>query len=147
MRSVKEGKYTIRIYDKDVLKKINDSYKEMSSFFGSINSFLTRCLELGLVEIRNQLSLDSGDKTIQYLDKINSISKQLNIISKALKEKTVDDIVKGEIEKRSSSCLYHMVLNLSKGTPLSQKEIEEGLYDFMPERFQEEMLDLMEKMR
>lgn len=40
-----------------------------------------------------------------------------------------------------------MILNLSKGTPLSSQEVESGLHDFMPERFKTEMLELMEKLK
>lgn len=147
MSRLEKGQYTIRIYEDRVASKIDETFEKMVSLFTSKNAFITRCVELGVEELRKQYSIKDSNPAMNHLDKLDYISKELKIMATALKEKTIQDSIKSEIDQRNSSCLYHMILNLSKGTPLSPKEIESGLYDFMPERFKDEMLELMEKFK
>ena len=147
MSRLQKGQYTVRIYEESVANKIDDTFNKMASLFTSKNSFISRCVELGVEELRKQYSLKNSNSTMNHLEKLDAISKELKIMAQALKEKTVRDSVATEIDQRNASCLYHMILNLSKGTPLSEQEIEGGLYDFMPERYKNEMLELMEQFK
>ena len=147
MANLDKGQYTVRIYEENIASKVDETYEKMISLFPSKNAFITRCVELGIDELRNQYGIKTSYSTLSQVEKLDAITKELKVVSTALKEKVIQDSIQSEIEQKNSSCLYHMILNLSKGTPLTAKEIESGLYDFMPERFKEEMLELMDKFK
>lgn len=48
MTRLEKGQYTVRIYEESVARKIDETYEKMISLFTSKNSFISRCVELGV---------------------------------------------------------------------------------------------------
>jgi len=144
---LEKGQYTIRIYDDSKADKIEKTFLEMQSLFKSKNKFISKCLELGVSEIRSKYLKDKEDQELDLPEKLNQIADELSFIAKAQKEKISSDAVRSEIQQKNASCLYHMILNLSKGTPLSEEDLDNGNYDYMPNRFKKEMLELIRKFK
>ncbi len=136
--------YTVRLYTKPKIGKIESSFKKCRDLFSSKSDFLAECILRGVEDIEEELF---GEKRIfnvneLYLEIRNTQDKLNKLIT--LSEKSAkENIANLTVNQKLLSCNYNMLSALSKNTPCDEDEIEGGLFDELPERLNSLLEDLL----
>ena len=147
-----EMKYTIRLYDPDLVVEIGNLYKAHSKEFRNKNEFMTCLIRLG-VDALNAMPPTTPavaavppatalDKLYEEMRKIESITDETGKFLKVQGQKV--DIHIAVMEKLLAS-LYNMNLGELSGSPPLPRKVEDGFFDDLPVRFAKIILTLEQK--
>lgn len=147
-----EMKYTIRLYDPDLVVEIGNLYKAHSKEFRNKNEFMTCLIRLGVDALKATppsapaaaavppaLALD---KLYEEMQKIENISDETGKFLKVQSKKVEAHIA--VIEKLLAS-LYNMNLGALSGSPPLPHKVEDGFFDDLPLRFEKIILTLEQR--
>ena len=144
-----EMKYTIRLYDPDLVVEIGKLYKAHSKEFRNKNEFMTCLIRLGVDALNATPPTAPAvaavppamalDKLYEEMRKIESITDETGKFLKVQGQKV--DIHIAVMEKLLAS-LYNMNLGELSGSPPLPRKVEDGFFDDLPVRFAKIILTL-----
>lgn len=123
----------VRIYDKKVVEKYEE-VKNSKREKVTDNEFVQELIKLGL----GVLSA-SKDGAENFLDASSEIKRMLGVIIKEMRKQNSENSVLQTIENKKSNAIYNLLVAQSIGDTVTENEIENGMYDNLPERFVEEI--------
>jgi predicted transcriptional regulator len=122
----------LRFYDAELIKKLEARYRECGIRYDTKNAFITDLIEAGLErkecdsELKKKLT-ENGDAIIWRLDLLECRIKEL--------EESVGYIEANVIiNQELLTAAYSVVKAINLGQRFSEKDLEYGLPDNMPER-------------
>ena len=141
-------KLTLRIYDSSVIKRLNTFWQSVSRLYPSKNSFYIDILLKGLETLEQETTNTKillNDNNI--CTEINKISQNLNLLQKQCKITYKDSFISNRENQVLLTRLYHMLGQLiqDKGIPIDA--YNKGIFDNLPENFDETTLSLMEEFK
>ena len=144
-----EMKYTVRLYDPDLVVEIGNLYKAHSKEFRNKNEFMTCLIRLGVDALKAKPPTAPAsaavppaaalNKLYDEMRKIESIADETGKFLKVQGRKT-DAHIAG-MEKLLAS-LYNMNLGELSGVPPLPRKVEDGFFDDLPPRFEKIILML-----
>ena len=147
-----EMKYTIRLYDPELVVEIGNLYKAHSKEFRNKNEFMTCLIRLGVDALMSTPpNAPAGaavppaaalDKLYEEMRKIESITDETGKFLKVQGQKV--DIHIAIMEKLLAS-LYNMKLGDLTGEPPHPRKVEDGFFDDLPLRFEKIILTLEQR--
>ena len=162
-----EMKYTIRLYDPDLVVEIGNLYKAHSKEFRNKNEFMTCLIRLGVDALNATPPTAPAaaavppamalDKLYEEMRKIESITDETGKFLKVQGQKV--DIETGKFLKvqgqkvdihiavmeKLLASLYNMKLGDLSGEPPHPRKVEDGFFDDLPVRFAKIILTLEQK--
>ena len=147
-----EMKYTIRLYDPDLVVEIGNLYKAHTKEFRNKNEFMTCLIRLG-VDVLNAKPPSAPasaavppaaawDKLYDELRKIESITDETGKFLKVQGQKTDAHIA---VMEKLLASLYNMNLGELSGVPPLPRKVEDGFFDDLPPRFEKIILTLEQR--
>ena len=138
-------KNMIRIYDEDLLKRLNSFYERNGALGFSKNKIFVDFIKLGLdlaeKEEKNRWAFQNETQTV--FDSIKNLTKRLNIFLK-FSEHFIEEIyASGQINQDLMCRVYKMLYD--KCSDFTKEELDYGEYDFLPELLQEKNKNLQEE--
>lgn len=121
----------VRIYD----KKLADKYCEVKNSKrkkSTDNEFVQELISLGL----GVLSA-SKENFESFNDSASEIKRMLGVVIKELRKESETKALTTEINNRKQNAIYNVLVAQATGQVVTENEIENGMYDTMPERFVE----------
>ena len=132
----------LRFYYAELIEKLNQRYHEGGVCYDTKNAFLTDLIEAGLEwkkrEGELQKRLTESDEAIS--DRLDEIICKITELEKAVR--IID--VNVTVNQKMLTALYAIVKATNQGQRLLERELENGLYEYMPSRFfvaQKKMLE------
>lgn len=127
----------VRIYDKELLKKLNTFYGKNKAMMPHKNKFLVNLIELGLglaeKQEKDKWAYHNETKTIT--EGVQFLTKRLNIFLK-FSEHFIEEIyADGQINQDMVCRIYNMLYE--KAGDFTKEQLDEGDYDFLPNLLQE----------
>lgn len=127
----------IRIYDEDLLKRLNSFYGRNKALTLSKNKIFVDLIKLGLdlaeKEEKNRWAFHNETQTV--FESIKNLTKRLNIFLK-FSEHFIEEIyVSGQTNQDMLCRVYKMIYD--KCGDFTKEELDYGDYDFLPELLQE----------
>ncbi len=123
----------VRIYDKKIAEKY-DSVKSSRREKISDNEFVQELIKLGL-----SVLTVSKDEAENFVDASNEIKRLLGVVVKEIRSLSKEKILSTEINNKRQNAIYNLLVAQTTGEEVTEKEIEEGMYDTLPERFIDEI--------
>lgn len=127
----------IRIYDEDLLKRLNSFYERNGALGLSKNKIFVDLIKLGLdlaeKEEKNRWAFQNETQTV--FESIKNLTKRLNIFLK-FSERFVEEIYAGGQTNQDMLCRVYKML-YDKCNDITKEELDYGDYDFLPELLQE----------
>ncbi|MGN0961136.1 MAG: hypothetical protein ACI4PF_02920 [Christensenellales bacterium] len=127
----------IRIYDEDLLKRLNLFYGRNKALTLSKNKIFVDLIRLGLdlaeKEEKNRWAFHNETQTI--FDSMKNLTKRLNIFLK-FSEHFIEEIYAGGQINQDMLCRVYKML-YDKCSDFTKEELDYGDYDFLPELLQE----------
>ena len=123
----------VRIYD----KKLVDKYEEVKNSKRekvTDNDFAQELIKLGLSVLTS-----SKEGLENFVDSSAEMKRMLGVIIKELRKQSDNNSVISEINNKKSNAIYNLLVAQATGETVTESEIENGMYDAMPERFVEEI--------
>ncbi len=141
-------KLTLRIYDSGVIKRLNSFWQNVSRLYPSKNSFYIDILLKGLETLEqetNNAKTLLNDNNIGT--EINKISQNLNLLQKQCKISYKDSFISSRENQVLLIRLYHMLGQLIQDKGISIDAYNKGIFDNLPENFDETTLSLIEEFK
>ena len=141
-------KLTLRIYDSGVIKRLNSFWQNVSRLYPSKNSFYIDILLKGLEALEqetNNAKTLLNDNNIGT--EINKISQNLNLLQKQCKISYKDSFISSRENQVLLIRLYHMLGQLIQDKGISIDAYNKGIFDNLPENFDETTLSLIEEFK
>ena len=136
--------YTVRVYNKGLIDKIERLYKKSRDIYPTKNPFFVDCIKRGMEDIEKEYF---GEKKIETLteifDEIGKTISKLNELIKLSKKNSQENLAHLEVIKKLLSSNYHMLIGISNDTPKNEDYVEAGMYDQLPERLCNILEDLI----
>lgn len=121
----------VRIYDKKIVEKYEEVKKSKREDV-SDNEFVQELIKLGL-KVLSPSREDSAD----LQDRLNEIDRKINVLIKAQRTELREKEISNEITNKRANAVYNIVVAQATGESITEKEIEAGMYDVLPDRFSE----------
>lgn len=123
----------VRIYDKKLVEKYEE-VKNSKREKVTDNDFAQELIKLGL-----DVLTSSKEGFENFVDSSAEIKRLLGVIIKELRKQSNDNSLTSEINNKKSNAIYNLLVAQAIGETVTENEIENGMYDAMPERFVEEI--------
>lgn len=123
----------VRIYDKKTAEKYRE-IKETKRKDVSDNEFAQELMRLGLGVL--SASKESAET---FIDASTEIKRMLGVIIKELRKQSDNNSITSEINNKKNNAIYNILVAQCLGDTVTENEIENGMYDALPERFVEEL--------
>lgn len=123
----------VRIYDKKTAEKYRE-IKETKRKDVSDNEFAQELMRLGLGVL--SASKESAET---FIDASTEIKRMLGVIIKELRKQSDNNSITSEINNKKNNAIYNILVAQCIGDTVTENEIENGMYDALPERFVEEL--------
>ena len=90
--------------------------------------------------IKLGLGVLSGSKegAETFIDASNEIKRMLGVIIKEMRKENSEKNIATEINNKKTNAIYNLIVAQATGEAVTEREIENGMYDALPERFSEE---------
>ncbi len=141
-------KLTLRIYDSGVIKRLNSFWQNVSRLYPSKNSFYIDILLKGLETLEQEAN---NAKTLlndnNICTEINKITQNLNLLQKQCKISYKDSFISSRENQVLLIRLYHMLGQLIQDKGISIDAYNKGIFDNLPENFDETTLSLIEEFK
>ncbi|MBO5481290.1 MAG: hypothetical protein J6A63_08900 [Clostridia bacterium] len=146
-----ETKLTVRIYDTKVIEKLNYLFKKNPNQYQTKNQLLVELLEIGMQEKLKEivpLSYDVKSETVPNIngDFVGSLKqvKQLIESMHVHNQKQIEGIVAHlKMSERLSAAIYNTLLAVATDEPVTEVQINMGIFDEVPDRFEEYLNELL----
>ena len=141
-------KLTLRIYDSNVIKRLNTFWQSVNRLYPSKNSFYIDILLKGLETLEQETTnakILLNDNNI--CTEINKISQTLNLLQKQCKISYKDSFISSRENQVLLIRLYHMLGQLIQDKGISIDAYNKGIFDNLPENFDETTLSLVEEFK
>lgn len=123
----------VRIQDKKLADKYNEIKKTRREKV-SDNEFAQELIKLGL----DVLSANK-DELNNFTNSSEEIKRLLGLVLKEVRKMSKDNSAMIQIKNKKSNAIYNLLVAQSLGQEVTETEIENGMYDELPERFVEEL--------
>lgn len=123
----------VRIQDKRLADKY-DEIKNSRREKVSDNEFAQELIKLGL----GVLSANK-DELNNFTNTSEEIKRLLGLVLKEVRKLSQDNSAMTQIKNKKSNAIYNLLVAQSLGQEVTETEIENGMYDELPERFVEEL--------
>ena len=123
----------VRIYHKKTAEKYRE-IKETKRKDVSDNEFAQELMRLGLGVL--SASKESAET---FIDASTEIKRMLGVIIKELRKQSDNNSITSEINNKKNNAIYNILVAQCLGDTVTENEIENGMYDALPERFVEEL--------
>lgn len=123
----------VRIQDKRLADKY-DEIKNSRREKVSDNEFAQELIKLGL----GVLSANK-DELNNFTNTSEEIKRLLGLVLKEVRKLSQDNSAMTQIRNKKSNAIYNLLVAQSLGQEVTETEIENGMYDELPERFVEEL--------
>lgn len=126
-----------QIYVRIQGKKLADKYNEIKKTRRekvSDNEFAQELIKLGL----DVLSANK-DELNNFTNSSEEIKRLLGLVLKEVRKMSKDNSAMTQIKNKKSNAIYNLLVAQSLGQEVTETEIENGMYDELPERFVEEL--------
>ena len=137
--------YTIRIYDSRIADKLENVFENNKDIYGTKNPFMVDCINRGLEAIERDLN---GETKLENLnDLYNEIHLTMNKLDNLMKlcEKNARETMANlTVNQKLLSCNYNILLGLTENLPKKREYVEAGMYDDLPERFEDLLEQVLE---
>ena len=134
-------KYTVRIYNNNTQKKIDELAKKFQNQFTSKNDLITYLIAKGVEKTNSELGL-SQEKSLTDLSMNYG---ELNSNFKSFKQEIGKHLFETNEQikalQKVNSALYNLMLGYFFEEPINEKALESGLYDNLPDRIFAEVKD------
>ena len=144
-----EMKYTVRLYDPDLVVEIGNLYKAHSKEFRNKNEFMTCLIRLGVDALKAKPPTAPAsaavppaaalNKLYDEMRKIESIADETGKFLKVQGRKTDAHIA---VMEKLLASIYNMNLGELSGVPPLPRKVEDGFFDDLPPRFEKIILML-----
>lgn len=142
MKEIDKGRYTIRVYQKELVNELETVYKKVMLLYSSKNPFLVDCLFKGIKEIEKELL--QTEKTKNQIE-FEELQKTFNSFSSSIKKRFDESNILITINQKLLSCLYNLLFAINNQTPIKQESFDKGYHDDLPFRFVELMAEMLNK--
>ena len=130
--------YTMRVYDKKLVSRIENIYDKCKEMYSSKNPFFVDCMERGIKSFEKDLFGDGKPDSLDGLyGEIHETVKKLDLLLKICEKTAKESLANLSINQKLLSCNYNMLLGLSDNNPCKKNFVESGMYDDLPERLEE----------
>lgn len=148
-----ETKLTVRIYDTKVIEELNYLFKRNLNQYQTKNQLLVELLEIGMKEKLKEivpLAYDVKSASIPNVngDMVGSLKqvKQLIESMHVHNQKQIEGVVAHlKMSERLSAAIYNTLLTVATNEPVTKVQVEFGLFDDVPERFEEYLNELLKE--
>ena len=123
----------VRIYDKKTAEKYRE-IKETKRKDVSDNEFAQELMRLGLGVL--SASKESAET---FIDASTEIKRMLGVIIRELRKQSDNNSITSVINNKKNNAIYNILVAQCLGDTVTENEIENGMYDALPERFVEEL--------
>lgn len=123
----------VRIYDKKTAEKYRE-IKETKRKDVSDNEFAQELMRLGLGVL--SASKESAET---FIDASTEIKRMLGVIIRELRKQSDNNSITSEINNKKNNAIYNILVAQCLGDTVTENEIENGMYDALPERFVDEL--------
>ena len=138
-------RYTVRVYDSKINKRLENLYKDCKDIYTTKNPFLVDCITRGMEVIERDLfGKNKTDNISSLYDEIHLTIKKLDNLFKICEKSAKENLANLVINQKLLSCNYNMLLGLSDNAPKKKNFIESGMYDDLPDRFEEILNEVLE---
>lgn len=119
---------SLRLYDLSLIEALEKDFQQHGAQYRNRNEYLQHCIRQGLEreELRDEPSRQ---------DRNGELMKLLDEIMKYLAAEFQAVHLDIEVLKKLLSSIYYMSKFLSEGLPVLSEQVEDGLFDELPERF------------
>jgi len=134
-------KYTVRIYNNNTQKKIDELAKKLQNQFSSKNDLITYLIAKGIEKTNSELGLSQEksltDLSVNYGDLKSDFKSFKQEVGKHIF--ATNEQVKAL--QKVNSALYNLMLGYFFEEPINEEALESGLYDNLPDRIFAEVKD------
>ena len=134
-------KYTVRIYNNNTQKKIDELAKKLQNQFSSKNDLITYLIAKGIEKTNSELGLSQEksltDLSVNYGDLKSDFKSFKQEVGKHIF--ATNEQVKAL--QKVNSALYNMMVSYFFEEPIREDALEAGLYDNLPPRIIAEIKD------
>ena len=123
----------VRIYDKKLVEKYEE-VKNSKREKVTDNDFAQELIKTGLSVLTS-----SKEGLENFVDSSAEMKRMLGVIIKELRKQSDNNSVISEINNKKSNAIYNLLVAQETCETVTESEIENGMYDAMPERFVEEI--------
>ena len=136
-----QEQFTIRIYDLKLVNKIKSLQKQLSGIYQSkLNPFLVDCIIKGMEVIeRERLGVRTPQNVSELYEEVQVTIEKLTKLIKMCETNAKEIMANLTINQKLLTNNYNMLLGISENAPIDREGIEEGSYDELPSRFEEEL--------
>lgn len=117
-------KYIVRLYDSELDRQVQENYQKQKNQFPSMNAYLTELIRTGL------------EGPVQHTE--NNSEQLLETAIEALIAGFEKQEKDNKIITRLLSSIYALTLAKNEEGYLSKQKVEDGFYDYLPKRFENE---------
>ena len=146
-----ETKLTVRIYDTKLIEKLKYLFKKNPHQYQTKNQLLVELMEIGMQEKLQEivpLAYDVKSETVPNIngDIVGSLKqvKQLIESMHVHNQKQIEGIVAHlKMSERLSAAIYNTLLAVATDEPVTEVQINMGIFDEVPDRFEEYLNELL----
>ena len=136
--------YTVRIYDRNLVKKVEDTFKNCKDVYPTKNPFIVDCISRGAEAIEKDLLGAKKIESLQDLfDEIHLTVEKLNQLLKLCEKNARQILANLTVNQKLLSCNYNMLLGISQDVPKKKEFVENGVYDDLPARLSEYLEEVL----
>ncbi|MBR3885699.1 MAG: hypothetical protein IKJ33_04490 [Clostridia bacterium] len=140
-----QEQFTIRIYDSNLTKKIDNLYNHLEGLYSTKNPFIVECIKKGLEVVeREQVGVRNITSLNELYDEIHQTFVRLNSLIKMSEENAKEIMANLSINQKLLSSNYNMLMGLSEDIPKEPSVVETGHYDELPDRLSEMLEEILQ---
>ena len=140
--------FTIRIYNSQTKKDIEESYKRCKDYYPSKNAFLMDCMVRGVFNFERVIF---GIKNVKDIDElyaeIMKTTENLNSLIKLSERNAKENLAHLTVNQKLLSNNFNMLIGLSENKPKKIDTIESGFFDNLPARYKIILNDMLEVLK
>ena len=141
-----QEQFTVRIYDVELVNRIKDLEKQLKNIYHSKrNPFLVDCIIKGMEVIeRDRLGIKNPKDLKELYDEVHKTFEKLNELMKLCETTSKECMANITVNQKLLTNNYNMLLGLSEEAPIDRESVEEGIYEKLPNRFEEMLEGILE---
>lgn len=137
--------YTIRIYDSRIADKLENVFENNKDIYGTKNPFMVDCINRGLEAIERDLNGETKLENLNDLyNEIHLTMSKLDNLMKLCEKNARETMANLTVNQKLLSCNYNILLGLTENLPKKREYVEAGMYDDLPERFEDLLEQVLE---
>ena len=137
--------YTIRIYDSRIADKLENVFENNKDIYGTKNPFMVDCVNRGLEAIERDLNGETKLENLNDLyNEIHLTMSKLDNLMKLCEKNARETMANLTVNQKLLSCNYNILLGLTENLPKKREYVEAGMYDDLPERFEDLLEQVLE---